>query len=252
MKRADLELRGVSKRYDGQLALEDVSLRVEPGDHTAIVGSSGCGKSTLLRMVAGLEPPSSGQVLLGGEVVSEAQRIVLPPHRRGIAMVFQDLALWPNLSVLENVLLGLGGTECPKAERAVRAADALALCGIPDLADRKPGTLSGGQQQRIALARSLAVRPAFLFLDEPFAGLDPVIKAKLLREIAALAGDHAFTIVLVTHDPFEATELCTMGVLLEGGRATERGKLVDLVRESSSEILSSFRQRLGGWAGVLT
>lgn len=244
MKRADLELRRVSKRYNAQLALEDVSLRVEPGDHTAIVGASGCGKSTLLRMVAGLEAPSSGEVLLGGEVVSDAQRIVLPPHRRGIAMVFQDLALWPNLSVLENVLLGLGGTECSKAERAGRAADALALCGIPDLAGRKPGTLSGGQQQRIALARSLAVRPAFLFLDEPFSGLDPVIKSRLLREIAALAGDHAFTIVLVTHDPFEATDLCMMGVLLEGGRATERGKLVDLVHESSSEFLSSFRQRL--------
>jgi len=252
MKHADLELRGVSKHYNARLALDDISLRVEPGDHTAMVGSSGCGKSTLLRMVAGLEAPSSGQVLLGGEVASDTQRIILPPHRRGIAMVFQDLALWPNLSVLENVLLGLGGTECSKAQRALRAIDALALCGIPDLADRKPGTLSGGQQQRVALARSLAVRPAFLFLDEPFAGLDPVIKAKLLREIMALAGEHAFTIVLVTHDPFEANELCTMGVLLDGGRATERGKLVDLVRESSSEILSSFRQRLGGWAGALT
>jgi ABC-type sugar transport system ATPase subunit len=185
MKRADLELRRVSKRYNAQLALEDVSLRVEPGDHTAIVGSSGCGKSTLLRMVAGLEAPSSGEVLLGGEVVSDTQRIVLPPHRRGIAMVFQDLALWPNLSVLENVMLGLGGTECSKAERAVRAADALTICGIPDLADRKPGTSRAGSNNappwrgpRRSAGVSVSGRTVCRF--------DPVIKAKLFSGLLRL------------------------------------------------------------------
>jgi ABC-type Fe3+/spermidine/putrescine transport system ATPase subunit len=249
MKPAQMELRGVSKRYGERLALADASLRVAEGEHTAIVGTSGCGKSTLLRIVAGLEAPSSGQVLLGGKVASDAEIILLPPHRRGIAMVFQDLALWPNLSVRENVLLGLGGGECPPTERRGRADAALAICGIAELADRKPGSLSGGQQQRAALARALAVRPAFLFLDEPFAGLDPVTKEMLSGEIAALASEHAFTILLVTHDPFEATDLCTIGVLLEEGRVRERGRWGELVRDSQAEILRSFRRHLSSGSG---
>lgn len=243
MKR-DVELRNVWKRYPEQVALADVSLRIVAGQHTVIVGSSGCGKSTLLRIIAGLEAPSRGQVLLGGELASDVERIVIPPHQRGIAMVFQDLALWPNLSVRQNVSLGLSGADCSRVERSARVDESLRTTGTADLADRKPGSLSGGQQQRVALARSLAVRPAFLFLDEPFTGLDPVTKGRLSREIVGFAEKFAFTIVLVTHDPFEALDLCTIGLLLESGRFIEHGSFVELIRDSRSPIFTSFREQL--------
>src|SRR5207302_7829754 len=141
---------------------------------------------------------------LGGQIVSEPGRILVPPHRRGVTLVFQDLALWPNLSVLDNVLLGLAGTRLTRSEARACTREALALCGIAALAARRPGRISGGQQQRVALARALAPRPRFLLLDEPFAGLDLVTRARLLREIAALAVERGVTLLLVTHDPLEA------------------------------------------------
>src|SRR5262249_4544290 len=157
-----------------------------------------CGKSTALRLLAGLELPSAGQVLLDGQAVSGPGKILVPPHRRGVALVFQDLALWPNLSVLDNVLLGLAGAGLSRPEARARAAAALPRCGIAPLATRRPGQTSGGQQQRVALARALAPRPKFLLLDEPFAGLDLVTRARLLREVAALAGERRLTVLLVT------------------------------------------------------
>lgn len=240
------EFRGVSKYYSRQAALKDVSLSILSGEHTGIIGPSGCGKSTALRLLAGLEAPSSGQIYLDGELISKEERILKPPHQRGIAMVFQDLALWPNLTVLDNVLLGLSGQPLSSRETRERAWKALALCHIDSLAGRKPGTLSGGQQQRVALARALAVKPDFLLLDEPFAGLDLLTKLRLLEEIDRLAADQKITVVLVSHDPLDAKALCQSVVVLKEGQVEERGLLDELLREPESELLQVFRDHLKG------
>ena len=251
MSGPQFEFRSVSKTYDGRTVLAKVSFTVSTEEHTAILGPSGCGKSTVLRLLAGLDAPSAGQILLDGQVVSEPDKVLRSPHLRGVAMVFQDLALWPNLSVMENVLLGLSGAGLTKQEARTRAHEALTLCAIESLADRKPGTISGGQQQRVALARALAVRPSFLLLDEPFSGLDLITKAKLLEEISVLAGERKLTILLVTHDPLEATTLCRSAIVLDNGHIAESGVLVDLLRTPQSEMLRIFRDHCsGGVAGM--
>lgn len=246
MTRTQLALRAVSKTYDGHPALSEVSFSIPAREHTALLGPSGCGKSTVLRLLAGLEAPSVGEVLMDSHVVSQPQRVLLPPHRRGISMVFQDLALWPNLSVMDNVLLGLAGSGLSKQERRKRAQEALVLCAIESLGDRKPSQLSGGQQQRVALARAIAVQPTYLLLDEPFSGLDLVTKAVLLKEISVLAANRKLTIILVTHDPVEATALCRSALILESGRVQEGGVLEDLLRVPQSETLRVFRSHLCG------
>ncbi len=244
MNRPHFEFCSVSKLYDGHPALNDVSFSIMAGEHTAILGPTACGKSTALRVLAGLDTPSNGEVVLGETVVSRADTILVPPHRRGVAMVFQDLALWPNLSVIENVLLGQSGTGLSRHEAKARANEALMRCGIKSLANRLPGTLSGGQQQRVALARALAPRPTFLFLDEPFAGLDLVTKTRLLSEISAFADEQRFTIVLVSHDPLEVTTLCPSAVVLVDGRIQAKGPLRDLLRNPHSEILRAFHKHV--------
>ena len=231
----------VSKVYDGHSALSEVSFTVNAGEHTAILGSSGCGKTTALRLLAGLEAPSHGQVLLDGKVISEPNRVLMPPFLRGIAMVFQDLALWPNLTVMGNVLLGLSGAKLARREARARAAESLTLCGIAALAHRRPAQLSGGQQQRVALARAIAARPRLLVLDEPFSSVDITTKSRLLGEIRSLAAQQNLTIVLVSHDPQEAVAICRTAVILEDGRVQELGPLAELIRDPHSQTLKTFR-----------
>lgn len=164
MNGINFEFENVTRRFNNHTALSDVSLRFEPGLHTAILGPSGCGKSTLLRLLAGLDAPSSGRILMNGRSASEPGHVIVPPHRRQIAMVFQDLALWPNLRVIDNVVLALSGAGFVRKEVHRRAEEALARCRIVDLAARKPGELSGGQQQRVALARAVAANRTFFYL----------------------------------------------------------------------------------------
>jgi len=240
------EFRSVSRLYGGQAALTDVSFVVSAGEPTTLLGPSGCGKTTALRLLAGLEAPTAGEVLLDGKVVSTADRVLLPPHRRGVAMVFQDLALWPNLSVLGNVLLGLAGASLSRDAARARAREALALCGIEGLAARAPGSLSGGQQQRVALARAVAVQPGFLLLDEPFSGLDLLSKERLLEEIDTLSRQRQITVLLVTHDPLDVAALCRRAIVLEGGRVVEAGPLQELLKAPRSGLLRLFQSRLVG------
>jgi iron(III) transport system ATP-binding protein len=244
MTTAQLEFRSISKTYDGQPALRGVSFTVSAGEHVAILGPSGSGKTTALRLLAGLEAPSAGNVLLDGKPISEPGRVLLPPHQRGVAMVFQDLALWPNLTVRQNVLLGLAGADLTRAEARSRAGCALALCGIEALVDRLPAKISGGEQQRVALARAIAVRPTFLLLDEPFASLDLSLKSRLLDEIRALALQQHMTVLLVSHDPLDASALCRSAVVLEDGRVAEAGPLGHLLKAPRSEMLRVFQRRL--------
>jgi ABC-type Fe3+/spermidine/putrescine transport system ATPase subunit len=241
MMPAQFAVRSLGKRYGTHQALCDVSFTVTSGENLALLGASGSGKSTLLRLLTGLEAPDTGVILRNDQPVSSPGRILLAPHRRGIALVFQDLALWPNLSAFANVMLGLAGLALSGSEARTRTQEALRLCGIEELAERKPAALSGGQQQRVALARAVAVRPAFLLMDEPYAGLDLVLKSRLLAEVRAFAALQDITVLLVTHDPLEALALCRSAVVLDQGRLVESGPLMDLLDAPRSELLRVFR-----------
>ena len=224
--------------------LDNVSFTLSDGQNIALIGESGCGKSTILRLLAGLETPDVGEILLDGAMISKANKILVSPHRRGVSMVFQDLALWPNLSALDNVILGLSGLRLQRAEARSRSYEMLRACGIESLHNRRPGTLSGGEQQRVALARSLAPRPRFLFMDEPFAGLDGPTKFRILSEIQQIVHQKGTTLIIVTHDLFEATSVAEYAIVLDGGRADDVARIDELFRRSRSPILNSFREML--------
>ncbi len=245
-----VELRNLSKSYGPLEVFRDLCLRVEKGRHFALLGPSGCGKSTLLRLIAGLEKPSAGELWLEGALASTSTEIKLAPHERGIAMVFQDLALWPNLTALENVMLGLAGLSLSRGERRERALRALRVCRIEDEAGRRPADLSGGQQQRTALARALAPQPTALLLDEPFSGLDIAVKTHLYSEIRRLCREFDVTLILVSHDPLEAMALCSDGAVIEQGAITENGPFRELLSAPASETLRAFVKQLhetGDW-----
>lgn len=246
MRDSTIELRQISKDYEGETVLHHISFQFRSGVHTSIIGPSGCGKSTTLRLIAGLEAPSAGEVWKDGSIASRPGKVCQPPHLRGIGMVFQDLALWPNLSVADNVLLGLSARRLGREDCRWRAHQALLMCGIDSLSSRRPATLSGGQQQRVALARALAVRPGFLLLDEPFSGLDLLTKIELLDQISALATDQNITVILVSHDPMEALFLCRSAVVLAEGRIEEKGDLRELLETPQSETLRVFKEHLRG------
>jgi len=226
--------------------LRDVNLEVANGESLALLGSSGSGKSTLLRLIAGLEIPECGEVLIAGKPASRDGQLLIPPHRRGIAMLFQDLALWPNLTVLGNVRLGLSGLRLSGDESRQRLAHALELCDISELADRRPRTLSGGQQQRVALARALAMRPKLLLLDEPFGGLDLLTKRAVIQRIAQLKSELGFGVVLVTHDPVEVGDLCSSLAVLENHAIAEHAPLDAITANPQSALSKAFVRTLEG------
>jgi ABC-type Fe3+/spermidine/putrescine transport system ATPase subunit len=205
-----LNVRDLAKSFDSATVFAGVSFALEPDDRLAVLGASGSGKTTLLRLLAGLDEPNSG-------VVERA------PGLR-IGMVFQDLALWPNLTVLENVALALPDT--PKRQRLQSARDALADCRVAELSSRKPGTLSIGQQQRVALARAIVARPQLLLLDEPFSSLDPLLREELIAEVQRLAGEINAALVLVRRT-----------IVLEDARLAESGELVALLVAPQSRLL---------------
>ena len=211
-----LTLRNLSRHYrHGEQtvpAVDDVSLSLVPGEVLALLGPSGCGKSTLLRLIAGLESPTGGEILWGDE-----RWHTLPPEKRQVGMVFQDYALFPHLTVLDNVRFGLVERRVPKEEALRRATDWMSRLHIEHLADRLPSALSGGQQQRVALARALAIEPRILLLDEPLSNLDEALRAVLLDELQAVLGQTHVTTLLVTHDQREAFSLGQRVALMRDG-----------------------------------
>ena len=189
----------------------------------ALLGASGCGKTTLLRLVAGLETPDEGEVWIGGGRVAVARRNLVPPHARGVGFVFQDLALWPHLTVAGNLDFVLGAAGVGKRERRGRIDEVLQLVRIEAFARKYPGQLSGGEQQRAAIARALVARPRLLLLDEPMSSLDAELKAELLGELTALQRTLNVTTLYVTHDPEEAAGFARRVVSMREGRIEQVG-----------------------------
>ena len=218
MKAAAITLTDVTKRFGSHVALDGVSLEVLPGTAAVVLGPSGCGKTTMLRVIAGLEVPDSGQVLLDGTTVSAPGRTHVPPHRRQLGFVFQDLALWPHLTVRQNLDFVPGSTGLSRPEQDRRAHDALALVRIEELAGRYPHQLSGGEQQRVALARAIVPEPRVLLLDEPLSSLDAELRADLRSELARLQRALSLTTVYVTHDREDAAALADCTIEMRAGR----------------------------------
>lgn len=239
-----VQFENIARDFNGNSVFRDISFEISTAEHLALLGPSGCGKSTLLRLLAGLDPPSQGRILINGKIVSEDGKILVPAHERQMAMVFQDLALWPNLTALQNVLLGMGRMNLGRRERRTAAMAALEICRMESFANRKPASLSAGQQQRVALARALAVRPKLLALDEPFSGLDLTLKTEILEEIRRLAKELDLTVLLVSHDALEAVALCTEAFVLENGRCKEKGSFDLLLQNPASTTLRTFLQNI--------
>ena len=215
--------------------------RVNAGGHLALLGASGAGKSTLLRTLGGLDTPCHGRVLLGGIAASEAGHVLVAPHRRGVAMVFRTSPSGRGHAVRQRRPGSRGRRPSSRAEAEARAhAGRCRSAGSPASAKRDLASLSGGERQRVALARALATRPSLLLLDEPFASLDVLTKARLLEEVRLLARSHAITLVVVSHDRREVEALCVNGAVLEGGRLVEAGFLGMLSRQSRSDFGRAF------------
>jgi sulfate transport system ATP-binding protein len=230
-----IEVRNVSKRFGDFVALDDVSITVADGALTALLGPSGSGKSTLLRVIAGLETPDSGEVVIGGVDVTRA-----PARRRGVGFVFQHYAPFKHMTVHHNVAFGLSVRKRPKEEIRARVEELLALVRLEGLADRYPSQLSGGQLQRMALARALAVQPQVLLLDEPFGALDAQVRAELREWLRRLHEEIHVTTIFVTHDQEEAMEVAEQIVVMNAGAIEQAGTPRDLYESPTNEFVMSF------------
>jgi ABC-type Fe3+/spermidine/putrescine transport system ATPase subunit len=214
-----LRLHLVTKAYRKQPVVHDVSFDVAPGESLALLGPSGCGKTTILRLIAGLERPDAGDIWIDGRRVASHGRIRVPANERGVGLVFQDLALWPHLTVRENLAFVVGSTTTAKHERAEHIENALMTCQIDlRLADRYPHELSGGEQQRVALARALVGTPRLLMLDEPFSSVDSELRFVLRRQLASLQKQMRLTTIYVTHDSADAAALADRTLRMRHGR----------------------------------
>lgn len=211
-----ITLKGVSYAFGANTVLNQIDLHIEPGSVVALLGPSGCGKSTLLRLLAGLTQPADGVIHFGDRLVAKTGW-VLPPEARDIGMVFQDYALWPHMTVAQNVSFPLRMRHIPRQECDRRVAQALARVGLSEFADRKPAGLSGGQQQRVALARAIVAEPRVLLFDEPLSNLDSELRGTLCHEMATLLRQLGTTAVYVTHDRREAEILADRIVHLSAG-----------------------------------
>ncbi len=230
-----LRFENVTKHFGKAVAVDNVSLTVDEGAFFALLGPSGCGKTTLLRMLAGFESPSEGRIFIDGKDVSG-----VPPNRRPVNMVFQSYAVFPHMSVADNVGYGLKIDGIAATERAARVMDALALVKLDGLGDRRPDQLSGGQQQRVALARALVKRPRVLLLDEPLSALDARLRDAMRAELAQLQDKVGITFVMVTHDQDEALALASRCAVMDRGRIEQVATPADLYESPNSRFVADF------------
>ncbi|WP_298402606.1 polyamine ABC transporter ATP-binding protein [Janthinobacterium sp.] len=235
------------KEFDGVRAVNDISVTINQGEIFALLGSSGCGKSTLLRMLAGFETPTSGRIALAGNSIVD-----VPPHQRPINMMFQSYALFPHLSVWDNIAFGLRRDGLPKAEVAARVEQMLALVQLGQYAKRKPHQLSGGQQQRVALARSLAKRPQLLLLDEPLGALDKKLRERTQMELVNIIEQVGVTCVMVTHDQDEAMSMATRIAVMSEGRILQVGAPGEIYETPNCRFVADFIGSVNLFDGRIT
>ena len=243
---ASIELRDVTKSWGGVVAVDQVSCTIAAGTFTTLLGPSGCGKTTTLRMIAGLESPTSGHVLIGGADVTRK-----PTWERDVGMVFQSYALFPHMSVLENVAYGLRSERRPPAQAHERARAALASVGLAGLESRLPFELSGGQQQRVALARAIVLAPAVLLFDEPLSNLDASLRRSMRDEIRSLQLRLGVTVVYVTHDQSEALAVSDRIVVMDQARIAQEGSPRELYEHPATESVARFMGEANLVSGIL-
>ena len=230
-----IRIEGVSKRFGNSTAVDDVWLEIERGEFFALLGPSGCGKTTLLRMLAGFEVPSAGRIFIDDVDVAR-----VPPNRRPVNMVFQSYAVFPHMSVRDNVAYGLRMEGSRAAEITTRVRDALELVKLGDLAARKPDQLSGGQRQRVALARALVKRPRVLLLDEPLSALDAKLREAMRLELTRIQETVGVTFVMVTHDQTEALAMASRCALMRGGVLQQVATPRDLYEAPANRFVADF------------
>ena len=243
-----VQISGVTKSFGATEVLRGVDLAMSPGEFVVLLGPSGSGKSTLARCLAGVERISSGEVRIGETLVDDGRNQV-PPEKRNLAMVFQDYALWPHMTVAENVGYPLRRQRLDGRQRSERTARALTLAGLPHLAQRYPGQLSGGQQQRVALARAIVGNPGLLIFDEPLSNLDADLRERLRVEIASLTRECGATAVYITHDQAEAFALADRVAILEEGRLVQLGTPEDVYYRPSTPFVARFTGTATEWHG---
>lgn len=232
---SDVHLNAVVKNWGTTRAVDRVSLHVNSGELVALLGPSGCGKSTTLRLIAGLEGADEGEIHIGGREVTR-----LPPAQRGVAMVFQSYALFPHLTVAENIVFGLQVRRVPVAERKRRLDAAAELLGLGALLDRRPAQLSGGQRQRVALGRAIVAEAAVCLMDEPLSNLDAQLRQQMRQEIRALQQRLGMTLIYVTHDQTEAMTMADKVVLMRAGRIEQHGSPAELYERPASTFVAGF------------
>jgi len=235
-----IELGNVTFQRGTKRVLDSVSLSVFKGELLAIVGPSGSGKTTILRIILGLLEPSEGTIKMRGETLSEAARIIVPPESRNLGMVFQDLALWPHLTVRGNLLFGLKAKHVPKKTRESLISNTLDLVGLKELENKFPGELSGGEQQRVALARALVMKPDVILFDEPMSNLDIALKSELFELVGRILRQQKTTTIYVTHEPREAARLADRIAIVENGRVVQTGTENELSEAPATPFVQMF------------
>ncbi|ACI93296.1 multiple sugar-binding transport ATP-binding protein MsmK [Afipia carboxidovorans OM5] len=235
VKAVDLKIDNVSAAYGDNVVLDGINLDIRPGELFALLGPSGCGKTTLLRLIAGFADARQGVVLVDGKDISR-----LPPWKRDVGMVFQSYALWPHMTVGDNVAFGLRERRLPRAEIKRRVEAALTFVGLTSQIDRRPSQLSGGQQQRVALARTIAIEPKILLLDEPLSNLDAKLRVQVRRELRALQKSLGLTTVIVTHDQEEANTICDRVAVMNEGKVQQVGTPTELYEHPANLFVAQF------------
>jgi iron(III) transport system ATP-binding protein len=236
---ASVELRGLTKRFAALAVVDDISLTIDHGQLVCLLGPSGCGKTTTLRLIAGFLEPSAGEIHVGDRVVSSPAK-TLPPEQRKMSMIFQSYALWPHMTVAENIVYGLRLRKLDRATIAKKLDTILKATKLEILAQRYPGELSGGQQQRVALARALIVEPETLLLDEPLSNLDANLREEMRFEIRRLHDQYRYTTVYVTHDQSEAMTTADLIAVMNAGKIDQLGTPEDIYDRPQSEFVARF------------